>query len=66
MKFLLLLILALYLSLALTKGGKKAPMRPQSVFDKKLSNRREELKMTLCNFLTEEHLQPCQNYYISP
>ena len=45
------------------KGSKKKNLNP---FERKMKNRREEIRKTKCNFLIED-LQPnCQNYYISP
>lgn len=44
-------------------GNKKKSSSP---LDKKMKNKREELKKTKCNFLSDELMIPCQNYYISP
>lgn len=66
--FLLLLItllLAFASPSAVMGKGKKKPAS-SSPLDKRIKNRREELKQTKCNFLSEDLMAPCQNYYLSP
>jgi hypothetical protein len=47
------------------KGNNKKKAS-NSPMDKKLKNRREELKKTKCNFLSDELMVSCQSYYLSP
>ena len=64
--FLLLVVLFAQASVVHGKGTSGKKKTSSSPLDKKLKNKREELKKTKCNFLSDELMIPCQNYYISP
>jgi hypothetical protein len=68
----ILLALVLFLttfslgSVVLGKGNGNKKKPSSSPFDKKLKNKREELRKTKCNYLADDLMTSCQNYYISP
>ena len=62
MKQLILLLLCLVV-LVLGKPGKKKQTSPM---DKKLKNKKEEVKKTKCNHLGDDFQFNCVMYYVSP
>ncbi len=61
--FSLLVLLLLQTVFVEAKGNKKKSLSP---FEKRLKNRREELRKTKCSHLGEDLSIQCQNYYINP
>jgi hypothetical protein len=55
--------LLLFILTVVAKPGKKKNSTP---FEKRLKNRREEIKKTKCNHLGDDFQINCQNYYLSP
>lgn len=53
-------------SIVLGKGTSNKKKPASSPFDKKLKNKREELRKTRCNYLSDDLMVSCQNYYLSP
>ncbi len=62
--FIVLFFLLLSVLLTFGKpGGKKKPSTP---FEKRMKNRKEEIKKTFCNHLGEDLLFNCQLYHLHP